>query len=1022
MARILSSARTSLVLAAALGAALLSFPAVSLAQEGAIAGQVVDASNAQSLSGVQVFLPDHELGVLTGGDGTYRITGVPVGEVRVRARLIGYRQVTRTVQVSAGETTTLNFDLPVSAVSLQEVVVTATGQRERRELGNSFSSIDVAETVEEQSPTNFTNLLRGNSTGVTVQPSSGSVGTASTIKIRGNSSLGLSTTPIVYVDGARINNSNEVSANVGGQDISRLNDLNPEDIESIEVIKGPAAATLYGTEASSGVIRITTKQGLEQDTEYSFRAEQGFNYDDTDWWNMVWNTARGGLDFGLFFGTPAVKDTVYVQSLMEGTRFGEPFRDGHMQSYAAQIRGGAEGLTYFLSGEFQNDEGNLPNNGVDRYNGRANFNLGASEKVDISVSSGFTSGFTKLPENDNNLFSVVGNALGSPWWGPMTRSDPNTSGGEPVETCFLAFEISRNFGVPLSDASESCTPASPFFQSTFEDLFKIRNEEQVERFIGSSTVTWRPVDLLTGRFTVGYDQASTKLEKISPVLPSDPFSDESDLGLIQQTDNLARTLTLEGNTSLNLALTDDLRSQTTVGLQWFDEISEVSFQEGRRFPAGSPAVGNSVERDANDNFTETKTLGVFLQEQISWRDRLFVTPGVRFDDNSAFGEGLGIQEYFQANASYVVSEEGWFPAFFEQFRVRAAWGESGQQPGTNDALTILAAPPVRREGEDVASVRANQLGNEELQPETGEEVEIGFDASVLDGRLGLDFTYYDQTTENAIVQRQLAPSRGFPSPRFVNIGEIVNSGIEVALDAIAVQREDLTWSWRANLTTNDNEVTELPEPIILGAQRQQEGFPFASYFAPTVEIGPNDEVVVSDEEEFQGHPTPEWEGSLSTRISMFGAVTLFAQADYAAGHSLLNGTEDFNCGLFGGGGFFGSCVGIFKLNDDDGTLTDEARVKQRAARVGSEAPFVYDNNFLKLRTVSLRFDIPRSWVGLFGAQSASVQLSGEELMTWTAYQGLDPEVNFAGSDETIRQQFIGLPPGRRFNATLRFTF
>lgn len=1007
------TALAGLGLAMALGAVPLT------AQQGAITGQVVDATTLEGLEGVQVFIPGSDIGGLTDEDGSFRLTGVPAGTQTVRTRLIGYRQNTRRVEVRADETVNLTFELAISAVSMEEVVVTATGEQERRELGNAVSTVDASSVVENQRPNTLNSLLKGNATGVSINRPSGSVGAASSIKIRGNSSLGLSTVPVVYVDGARINNDNSVAFGVGGQDVSRLDDLNPDDIASVEVIKGPAAAALYGTEASAGVIRITTKRGTSGGgARYNIRTEQGASWDPTAWWSMAW-ASEGGLDLEIFTGVPAARDTVYVQSLLAGTRFARPFRTGHQQTYAGSVRGGDEGFTYFLSGEFDDREGNLQSNSLDAWNARANFNVDPSETVDISVSTGFTSKFTRLPENDNNLFSIAGNALGSPWWGPMTAPDPN-AGGEPVETCFLMFELARATGASLRELSQNCDAERPFFVSSFDDIFARDNEENLQRFIGSGTLTWRPLEYLTNRFTLGYDESQSILSNIVPVDPTLPFGSQSE-GFLQETNTNARNLTLEGTSELTLDLTEDLRSQTTVGAQFFDDISEVAFIEGRNFPAGSPSVNNSVAVDANDAFTRVQTAGLFVQEQLSWKGRIFLTPAIRFDDNSAFGENLDLQEFPQVHGSWVVSEEEGFPDLFDQLRLRVAWGESGKQPGPNDALALLNTVPVRLEGADVLGFRANRPGNADLQPETGEEWEVGFDAALLDGRLDVEFTYYDQTTENAIVQRPLAPSIGFPGEAFVNVAEIANSGIEVGINATAMERDGVTWDWGLNFSTNDNEITELPEPIGLGgAQQHREGHPFGAYFAESVTVE-GGEVVVGEDAEFQGHPTPEWQGSLSSTLTLLDRITLHALADFAGGHHLENNDESFSCGLLGGGGLFGSCPEIFQRGPN-GEFTDEARIKQTAAAVGSETPFIQSAEFLRLSSASLRFRLPQSWLRFASVESASLQVQGENLALWTAYPGLDPEMNAAGSSQASFFQFIGLPPDRSVTATLSLSF
>ena len=229
--RIVSRLARSIALA---GLVLALGAAPALAQQGAVAGQVIDGSNLQPIQGAQVFVVGTDLGTLTGEDGRFRITGVPAGQARVRVRLIGYRTTTRTVSVPEGQTVTVDFQLAVSAVSLQEVVVTATGRRERQELGNAISTVDASDVIEKRSANNLTQLMQGQSTGVTIRANTGAVGAASSLKIRGNNSLGLDNTPIIYVDGARIDNENDIVAGAGGQAFTQINDLNPRDIESID--------------------------------------------------------------------------------------------------------------------------------------------------------------------------------------------------------------------------------------------------------------------------------------------------------------------------------------------------------------------------------------------------------------------------------------------------------------------------------------------------------------------------------------------------------------------------------------------------------------------------------------------------------------------------------------------------------------------------------------------------------------------------------------------------------------------
>lgn len=1000
------------LLQAAFVSLLLAGAGPAAAQQGRIEGRVVDAVTLEPLSGARVLLPDAGVETVTGEGGRYRLVGVRTGEVRLSVRLIGYRDATRVVRVRAGEATTSDFRLSVSAVSLRQLVVTATGQRRKRELGNAISTVAAAGEIEKAENTTLLGLLQGRATGVSVLRSSGSVGSASSIKIRGASSIGLDDTPLVYVDGARVDNDNQIDASVDGQQFSRLNDLNPEDIASIEVVKGPAAATLYGTEAAAGVIRVTTKSGTPGGTRWTLKGEYGGNWDDASWPDVVWNPRSFG------FST----DTLWANNLLEDH---PPFVTGDLEAVGGTVRGGVEHVSYYASAQRSLEEGNLPNNRLERISVRGNFRVNPSAAVDLSVNQAFTSSFATLPDNDNSDLSggYIGTAtFALPWVAPVTI--------DGVATCPLNAEIARAAGLPLNaHGPAGCLePGAGLGGVTFGDLGAVEHSDAVERYTGSGSLTYRPFDAWTARVTLGYDQHVGRRRDVVPVDPERPFGaafgDLSD-GFLRRQDRTARNLTVEGNTTVTLDLSAELTAETTLGAQYFRETTDATMAEGRVFPAGSPAVSNSASTVAADFFEEVVTAGFFVQEQLSWRDRLFVTPAVRFDDNSAFGRELGLEAYPRVSASYSISDEPWLPGLFEVLKLRAAWGESGKHPGSNDALTLLSAGPVVTGGDDVSGLRPLRPGNPELRPERGREWELGFDASVLGGRLGLEFTYYDQTTADVLVQRPVAPSLGYPGDQWANIAEMTNTGIEVGLDAVAVDRPDLGWDWRLNFSTNENLVADLglEQPlVVVGSfrhQRHATGRPFASYVSRpiTVPAGCEDAgCAVVGEERFLGHPTPEWYGSASTTLTLFGNVTLHASLDFAGGHQLLNSTDGFSCQ-------FGICPDLF-LADPDGTFSDEALSKQAAAGLvpASVGPFVRDADFARLRTVSVQFDLPRGWAGAFGGESASFSLVAENLATFTGYPGMDPEISSRGGASAARNEFLTLPPARRVLGTLSVTF
>ncbi|HEX6940027.1 MAG TPA: SusC/RagA family TonB-linked outer membrane protein [Longimicrobiales bacterium] len=996
------------------GAVLVT--AEAYAQQGSVTGRVTDAVTGEALVGAQVVIVGTNRGAITTAEGRFVIPGLEPGVVQVRAIMLGYESLTRDVQVAAGEAATVDFALTTTAIALDQVVVTVTGQQRARELANAIGTVDVGELTELSPTTNLTETLAAQTPGVAILQSSGTVGTGGIIKIRGNASISLDNTPLIYVDGVRINNSNDVDLDVGGQTSSRLNDINPNDIERIEVIKGPAAAALYGTEAGPGVIQIFTKRGRTGEATFNFRLGFGANVQTaTDYPDRVMHPRSLGLP----------SDTLYSMNLMEEF---DPLRTGEVRSYAGSVRGGTEGFTYFLSGEYQSEEGVLAANRGDRYYGRANFNIRTSDEVDFAISTGYTSNFFHFPQNDNNSLGYLGNALlGLAMLHRMDLTDPAT--GEVVQACPLELELAKASGASLAElAGTQCGPKDGFFGATdFDDISTITTEENTERLTGSVTMNWRPFDFLTNRITVGYDQNAIRYKSQVPNDPELPFGSLS-LGNRFVDNTIVRNLTLEYGGSLEYSPTEDVQTTTSFGVQYFKEVTEVVHSEGQQFPAGAPSVGNAVVRDGDEDYFEERTIGFYIQEQIGWRDLLFFTPAIRLDDNSAFGQEADLAVYPKVGASYIVSEHDWFPeTFLEQVKLRVAWGRSGKQPGIFDALQRYSVVPVAIRESDVSGAYPQNFGNADLKPEIGEEWEVGFDLGMFDGRLGLEFTYYDKTTKDAIVLRDLAPSAGFPGSVFTNLSEVYNSGIEVGLNATAVNRSNVRWDVAATFSTNDDEIGPLPAPIIFGlggnSQRHQQGFPFGAYFGRKVGIDPatGEAGFVTDTAVFLGQPTPEWQSAISTTLTLFDHITLFALLDIQAGQSLYNSTEDFACGLLGGGEFGSLCPETYERGPD-GEYTDEAKIKQFASSVGAIAPWVEDASFAKLRTVSVQWEMPSSWVQRFGASSASFTFSGQELATWTDYTGLDPEINFAAQDNQSRAEFLTLPRNRRFMGTLSITF
>src|SRR5689334_19377351 len=368
--RQLSGIATAFVLVAAL------FAGPVQAQQGTVAGQVTDKSNQQPVVGAQVLITGTSLQSRTGRDGHFTIIKVPAGQYSVQVRIIGFATGTMSVSVAAGDVATADFALTAAAVPLDAVVVSATGEEQiKRELGNNVGSIDAAKINQEAAPENASDLLNSRIPGVEVMQSGGTTGSGSRIRIRGATSLSLRNEPIVVVDGVRIDNTPQAGSLenfTGGQAPSRLNDLNPDDIESIEVVKGPSAAALYGTDAANGVIQIRTKRGRPGPTKWSAYAEGGALNDKGDWPANFFSRRAAGTSCRLSSEAQGICTIVGVDSfnpLLQNT----PFRTGVHQDYGLSASGGNDVTTFYLSGDFQRERGVFQSNDLRKTNLRANF-------------------------------------------------------------------------------------------------------------------------------------------------------------------------------------------------------------------------------------------------------------------------------------------------------------------------------------------------------------------------------------------------------------------------------------------------------------------------------------------------------------------------------------------------------------------------------------------------------------------------------------------------------------------------
>lgn len=993
------------VLATGLGVALFAVPGVAHAQQtGTITGRVIDRSTSQPLSDAQVLIAGTQVGARTGDDGRFSIRGVSPGTRQIRVIRIGYGSIARAVAVGTGTVDAGVFPLSVAAVSLDQVITTATGETERKRVqGNAVGTLTprTAEVVATQNPSQ---LLAGRVAGVDVQQSGGTVGSGSRIRIRGANSLSLSNEPLIIVDGVRFNNavgqsnvSGSTTLGVGGQVPSRFNDINPEDIEKIEVLKGPAAAALYGTAAASGVIQVTTKRGRQQKPHFNAFAQGG----------TIRNITTFPANFAQIGTTTAGKRTASCKlvdqaaglctpnkdSLVAFSPLGvySPFINGRRGGYGASVTGGAESVSYYLAGNYDRDQGVVFTSQDQRASGRANLTAQLQDNWNVQVSTSYLADHLRLPQNDNNILGIVSSGLlGS------------------------AFDVGTAHGFVSGQVPQA--------------IFAIETRQDVQRYENSLNTNYQPFGWLRASGTFGLDYLNRYDNEVTP--PNTVTFGTLPQG--QRRSNPYQIYNYTANETLiaTWSPTDAFKTTTTVGSQFTKELIRGTRAFGAQLLAGTASLSGTTARFAvGETNTDNKTLGFLAGEQFALHDRIFLNGALRRDRNSAFGQNFGSVTYPSISASWVVSEEPFFPQinFLSQLRVRAANGRSGRQPNFRDAITFFDAQTVSVNGSDVPGIVVGGTGNPALRPETSTETEFGFDAGFLDNRIGFNLTHYNKTTSDLLVAVPLAPSLGLTRTQFRNLGSLRNQGWEYEINGKLLDTEPLKADLVITGSTNNNRLLSLGllpngnpvPPIVINSQQQQRiGFPVGSYFVRPLTfkdangdgiIGKN-EITVGDTAVFYGNPFPTREISYAPSVTLFQRLRIAALFDHKGGNKLFNNTARFRCS-------FGNCQEAFDPNSPVA-----AQAASAAIPLGTDAGFIEDGSYTKFRQLSFTLTTSERIARLFHTQGLDLTIAGQNLHTWTNYTGFDPEVISSPGASFTTQDFLTLPPTRSWTARVNVTF
>jgi outer membrane receptor protein involved in Fe transport len=931
--------------------ALLVAPSIAAAQTGTVQGQVVDAATGRPLPSAQVSIDGTGLGGLSNQQGRFLILNVPVGQQTVRALLIGYSPEQSTVTVTVGQTATVDFRLGSSALEMEEIVVTGTGRpTERRRLSAEVSVVGAAD-IEASAATNVTELLQGRVPGAQINAISASPGTAGLMSFRGPSSAIADQTPVIYIDGVRVDNARGIGSNFGGEATSALADLPVTDIERIEVTKGGAASTLFGADAASGVIQIFTKRGRPGEARFTARMEQGWDSPETKFISDV-DFAYPEASYPDLRNDPSWDPDFVKNSILQ---------TGGFQSYYLGAVGGSANLGYSISGRIQDSEGVQHSNNSTQYSLQSGIQAQLSETLTADFSGSY------LRHN----FERVQN--GTTTTGALT----NVEVGD-----FLFFSKQDN----LADAL---------------DVYERQSiDEKVDRFTLSSTLGWTPSTLFDARATVGIDKRVSEQRHIEDI----DMVASSRNGAISVNTRDFTGLTMDFRGTFSYEVPFFTSTSSTVGFQGFRESAQTLSVQGVELALpGVTEFDAAALITANEGTSAIYNGGFFFLQQAGIADQLFLEAGVRFDGNTAFGSDVSYQAYPKVGASYDLTAAGVGGDIFQTLRLRANYGATGKFPPPFLRDRTFEAEPFRGE----SAPRFDNPGNADLTPERVTTIEGGLDVSFWQNRVGLTLTGYRAITTDALFVVNEQPSTGQLS-QLRNIGEIENKGLEFSANIDVIRRASAVWNVGLGWSMLRNKVVDMGglAPFQLSTNegrrpygRIEEGYPIGvRYMSQPIDTN-NDGLPDSQALGIVCWPTEKWSSGTDGYISECSGDP--ETDDYMTPYPTSNGSINTSLTLPDLG------LSISAMGDwsRGGTVQDYGaawasfnrlpRIKyptqynldgsvRRAAYNYSSAfnYFLVKGDYFKLREVTVRYELPESFAARIGAGQASISVSGRNLWTW----------------------------------------
>ena len=998
-------------------AALAPPPPLGAQGTASVTGRVVDSATAQPVSGARVMVAGVAGTALTDRDGRYLLQGLAAGPARMSVQRIGFAPAEANVTLIEGGTVTQDFALATAATLLSEVVVTGYGTTTREEISGAVSSVrgeDLANTP----LAGIDAALQGRAAGVQVIQNAGNPGAGITVRIRGSASISASNQPLYVIDGVPLLRDEFSQLGLGGQDITGVTGLNPDEIENIDILKDAASAAIYGSRASNGVVMITTKRGRASPAQVHFGMYYGSQtVPSGNRWDLLtgseyveyMNEAAENDGYGAqYFGDPNDPNLVNTdwQSIM--------FRTAPVSNLNASVQGGSDRVQYFVSGSQFKQEGVVFGSGYDRQAARVNVDVNASARLRFKTSLSLSRESHQRVENDDTIDGVVTNAI---------AGTPNV----PV----------RNSDGTFTSPADGLAYSNPLAIATYDQA-----ESRSYRAFGNLEAAYQASSVLTLNARVGMDVLNLRdLRWLSPLVSGTYSANVFGESVIGNT--TANRYVVEGFVDVKPRLSPAWVVGLTGGASVEWNGSELDYLDGIGFSSDQfQYPGNAATVTVYDGgWTGHNLVSFFTRANATWKDKYLFTGSLRADGSSRFGDNNRYGVFPAVSLGWQLTREPFMQGLARHgdVKLRASYGVTGNQD-IADNFAPLARFSKANYGA-APGIGQRNFGNPDLRWEQTHELNVGFDLLLLNERFTILGDWYRKETQDLLLDRPISATSG-QTTVLQNIGNMENKGFELQLGAVILKpsAKGLRWNADFNIAWNHNKVLKLFEnqPIPVGGYdvgRIDVGHPLGAFYVlhftgvdpatgdAIFEDVNNDGSINDDDRVYIGSPHPDYWGGFTNQFT-WGRFDLRAFLQFVQGQEIFNAISVFA----NDGGYYydNKFKRALQRWQQPGDVTDEPRASfdgtSGADLISSR--YFEDGSYVRLQDVTLRYNLPASISNALRMKDASLYVSGRNLHTWTKYSGYSPDVNSAGSSTNteLSTEFYAYPSARSFMIGLSGAF